>query len=224
MQAPALATRQHSDFFLLIAAFKVETPEIRPRRHLELSNRHNVETAADRFKNGLVAFERFAALLDHRELDARTDDDLAGVGLLLTGNHSKERRLPRPVGADDTDDCAGCDAKREIVHQQPVAEGFAHARKLDHAIAQPLGNRYENFLRFVAALVLVAGQLFESRDAALTLGLASLGTGADPFEFALERFLTRRFGSFLTGQTLLLLIQPRAVVALPRNAVTAVEL
>ena len=79
-------------------------------------------------------------------------------------------------------------------------------------------------MRFVTPLILVAGKLLETRDAALTLGLAPFRSGANPFEFAFERLPARRFGRFFLREPILLLIEPRAIVAFPWNAATAVEL
>jgi hypothetical protein len=47
---------------------------------------------------------------------------------------------------------------------------------------------------------------------------------ADPFELVLQRALARRLLLFLLGETLLLLLEPGRVVALPRNALAAIEL
>src|SRR5204863_5362563 len=45
-----------------------------------------------------------------------------------------------------------------------------------------------------------------------------------PFELALERPLTPRFGLLLEREPLLLLLEPRRVIALPRDAASAIEL
>src|SRR6185503_20268929 len=68
------------------------------------------------------------------------------------------------------------------------------------------------------------GQLLEAGEAGLGLGAPRAGIRADPLELGLDRALPRHFLLFLDREPLLLLLEPRAVVALPRNAVAAVEL
>ncbi len=53
--------------------------------------------------------------------------------------------------------------------------------------------------------------------------LTALRAGAHPLEFFLERFLARGFGRFFLREALLFLVEPGAVVALPRNAAAAIE-
>src|SRR6201999_3782647 len=108
-------------------------------------------------------------------------------------------------------------------HQKALAVPLAYALELDHLIAEPLGDGDEDLLRFVALLVLVARKLLEARDAALALRLSALRPRTHPLELALERFLACRFRGFFLFQTLRLLVEPRTVVALPRNPAAAVE-
>src|SRR5690606_13325246 len=82
----------------------------------------------------------------------------------------------------------------------------------------------EDLLGFVALLVFMRSQFFKARHTGLGLGLAALGILAHPFQFFLNRALASRFSGFFLLQSLLLLFQPRAVVALPGNAVAPVEL
>src|SRR5690606_3209177 len=59
--------------------------------------------------------------------------------------------------------------------------------------------------------------------AGLGLGLAPLGVLAHPFELLLDGALAGGFGSLFLLQALFLLLEPGAVVALPGNAMAAVE-
>ena len=79
-------------------------------------------------------------------------------------------------------------------------------------------------LRLVALLVLVGGEVVEARDARLALRLPALGVLAHPLELVLHRLDARRLLLRLGFEALLLLLEPRAVVAFPRNAVAAIEL
>src|SRR6185436_2975000 len=67
-------------------------------------------------------------------------------------------------------------------------------------------------------------QLFVSGESSLALGLAGARRHAHPFELTLERPLTRALGPLFLDQPSLLLVEPRRVVAFPRNARAAVEL
>src|SRR5436309_16081275 len=60
-------------------------------------------------------------------------------------------------------------------------------------------------------------------DARLTLRATRFRRHANPFELALERLLSFTFRFFLAPQTLLLLFQPRRVIASPRDALAAIQ-
>src|SRR5690606_31143394 len=166
----------------------------------------------------------FAGLIHESQLDGLADIDRAGVGLLFTGNHAEQRRLAGAVRADDPDDGTGGDLEAQVVDQQALAVGLADVLEFDDIIAQALGHRYEDFLRFIALLVFVRGKLFEACQARLGLGLPAFGVLSHPFEFLLDGALTRRLGRLFLLQPVVFLLQPRTVVALPRNAVASIEL
>ena len=44
-----------------------------------------------------------------------------------------------------------------------------------------------------------------------------------PLQLTLQRFLTRAFGSGFVRQALLFLLQPGGIIALPRDAIAAIE-
>ncbi len=95
--------------------------------------------------------------------------------------------------------------------------------EIDHLVAQPLADRNEDFLRLVALLVFDRIQFLETRQTRLRLGLARLGILPHPFQFLLHGLDAADFLLGLGFQPRLLLLQPAGVVALPRNAVAAVE-
>ncbi len=70
----------------------------------------------------------------------------------------------------------------------------------------------------------LAEQVLVGRDARLALGLAGARALPDPLELALQRALAGLLLTLLLGQTLLLLLEPGRVVALPGDAVAAIEL
>ena len=76
----------------------------------------------------------------------------------------------------------------------------------------------------LVVLAVLGQQLFVGVDAGLALGHAGARAHADPLELALEGALAAGVLFLLQGQALLLLLQPGGVVALPGDALAAVEL
>src|SRR6476659_3332188 len=148
-----------------------------------------------------------------------SDDHVACIRLLAAGDHPEQRRLARAVRSDDADDRAGWNLERQIVDQQPVAVSLADVPELDDLVAEPFGDRDEDFLGFIAFLVLVRRQLLEAGDARLALRLPALRVRAHPLELFLHCLDARRLLLRLALEPLFLLLEPRRVIALPRNAV-----
>ena len=85
--------------------------------------------------------------------------------------------------------------------------------------------RRDKDLELAFAKLRVFGQKTLVRlDAGLALCLARAGRCANPLELARERSLPRRLLLLLVGEALPLLLEPRAVVALVRDAGPLVEL
>ena len=145
-------------------------------------------------------------------------------GFSDAGQHAEQRRLAGAVRPDDADDRAGRELERQVVDQQAFAECLAEVRDLDHEVAEPRTRRDIDLVRLVARLEFHGGQLVELAQARLALRLARLGIGAHPFEFARERAPQALLLLLLLREPLLLLLEPGGVVALPGNAVPAVEL
>ncbi|MCY1217946.1 hypothetical protein D9M72_298770 [compost metagenome] len=223
VQAAAFAARQRADLLLLVAALEVEAADIGARRGFVTANRQHVGAARDLFEHRLGAVQRIAALVDERHLHGRPDLDLAAVRLFLAREHLEERRLAGAVRADDADDGARRHLEAEVVNQQAVAVALAHAVELDHLVAQALTHGDEDFLGFVTLLVVLAVELVKARQTRLGLGLAALGVLAHPLQFLVQRLLAGRFAGLFLLQARFLLVQPRAVVALPGDALAAVQ-
>ena len=97
---------------------------------------------------------------------------------------------------------------------------------LDDGVAEP-GARWDGDLEalVVAAVGLGLGlQLVVRGEAGLALRLAGLRRHAHPLQLALERAAPRLVAALLTGEALLLLLEPRRVVALEREPPAAVQL
>ena len=92
-------------------------------------------------------------------------------------------------------------------------------------VAEPRARRDVDLVRLAARLDAALGdELLVGREAGLALGLPRARRHAHPLELALERALARALGLLLDLEPRLLLLEPRGVVALPRDARAAVEL
>src|SRR6266542_5211475 len=146
------------------------------------------------------------------------------VGLLLSRDHPEQRGLARAVGPDHTDDAAPGKAEVEILNQQPVAVALEEMLGLDHDVAEPRPLRNDDLRRAVPLLASLREERLVRLQACLGLGLARAGRHAYPFELVLERALARRFLLLFLGEALALLLEPRGVITLPRDARAAIEL
>ena len=131
--------------------------------------------------------------------------------------------MPAPLGPITPTIAPAGMTKAEVVDEHAIAERLAHVLEFDHRVAEPFRDRYEDLLRLVPLLVLVGREFLEARDARLALRLPPLGIGADPLEFLVHRLHAGVFLLLLGSEALLLLLEPGTVVALPRNAVAAIE-
>src|SRR6185437_14913943 len=143
---------------------------------------------------------------------------------LTAGQHPKQCRLAGAVRADDADDAAAGKAERQVVYEQALAVTLAQSLDLDDELAESLPGRNVDLVGLVALLELARSQLLVTLQAGLALRLAGLRVLAHPLELVLERLAQRLALALLELQPLLLLLQPRGVVAVPGDAVTAIEL
>src|SRR5690606_2301977 len=209
----ALAAGELADALLLIGTLEVEARDPRPARRAKAPDLDVVEPVGDFLPDRLRRIERVATLVDAGRLHGVADAQLAGVGLLLAHDHPEQRRLAGAVRPDHADDAAGRQAERQLVEEQPVAEALAQALGLDD-VAQRRARRDEQLVRLVAALRLRRRELLEALQARLALRLARLRIRTHPLELGLHRADARRFLLRLDLEPLLLLLEPRRVVAL----------
>src|ERR1700752_3778847 len=95
--------------------------------------------------------------------------------------------------------------------------------RFDDDIAESRSSRNVNLEILATFFILLSQELFIGADSGLAFRVTSLRRHANPFELALQSFLTFSFGFLFASQTFLFLFEPRAVVALPRNALAAIE-
>ena len=143
MQATTLAAGEFADNFLLIGALKVEAADVGAAGHFKFTDLQDVAPIGELLENGLVVREVFPALIDVGHFHRRADDNLTAVGLLGAGDHAEQRRLAGAVRPDDTDDGARRHSKAQVVDQQSVAKGLAHALEFDHPIWEEKARRKE---------------------------------------------------------------------------------
>ena len=96
--------------------------------------------------------------------------------------------------------------------------------RFDDEVAQTRAWRDEDLGGLDPLRRVLAQQLFVRVEARLPLGLPCARRHAHPFELALQRSLPLALGLLLLLDPVLLLVQPRRVVAFPGDAVTAIEL
>ena len=95
--------------------------------------------------------------------------------------------------------------------------------ELDHLIAEAISHGDKDFIRFVATLIFVARQFFKAGNTGLRLRLPPLRILSHPFQFVGNRLGAGFLLTLFHLQAFFLLIEPRGVVPLPRNAFTAVK-
>ena len=148
---------------------------------------------------------------------------IARVGFFAARDEFEERRFSGPVRPDDAHDARRGQGEAEVLEQQFVAVGFGHVVGFDDLVAQARPGGDEDFEAFFLRPRFLVEQFFVGSQPGFRLGLPGFGGHAHPFEFALKGFLALRFGFFFLRQPLLLLIEPRRIVALPGNAFAPIE-
>ena len=101
---------------------------------------------------------------------------------------------------------------------------FRTPRGLDDHVAEPRARRDVDLGGVHLVGRVLGEQLLVRGEAGLALGLARPRRHADPLELALEGALPLGLGLLLLHEPVLLLLEPRGVVALPRDARAAIEL
>ena len=178
---------------------------------------------ADDFPDRFLRVDVRVALIDVANFHGLSNVEASPIGLLFSHDHAEQRRLARSVGTDDPYDARWRQVEIEVFNQQSLTKSFLQLGGLDDRIAQARsvgdGDGQTGFL-FVGAL----GQhLFVVVDAGFVLGASPLGGLAHPVQLAFQFLAALGFLLFLLGKALRLLLQPRGVIALVRNALAAVQ-
>src|SRR4029453_11930433 len=136
-------------------------------------------------------------------------------------DHAEERSLAGAVGADHAHDAAGRQLEREVLEEELVAERLGEPGRFDHRGAETWPGRDVDLVGVGALLLLVRQELFVRRVARLALGLTRTRRHANPLQLVLGRAPPGALRSFFLLESLVLLLEPRGVIALPGNTLAA---
>src|SRR6476646_9033824 len=223
METVSLSAGEQPDFLLLIGALEVEARQIRAAVELLLADHDHLLAAGDLLPRGDVAVER-ATLIGVRDLHSLADLQRSRIRRLLIDDHLEQRRFAGAGRTNDADDAAARQRETQSVDQQLLAKRFSKLFRRDDVVAESGRRRDDNFVLHDLFGRLFGDHLLVLLHTRLVLRLARAGRESHPIELALQRALPRRLGFFSGREARFLLLKPRGVVALVRNAVAAIEL
>ena len=224
MEPVALTAREHAALLLLVGTREVEAGHVGAGVDLAVAQRDEVAVLRDDLVDRLLGVNRLVLLVYVGQLDRRPDAEGSRRGLLEPHNHPEEGRLARTVGADDADDAGGRQREVQMLVEHAVAESLRDIVRLDDHVAQTRTVGDEDFELLLLLLGILVEHLVVGRQSGLRLGVAAGGRHAHPLQLAFERLAALRLLLLLHLQTLGLLLKPARVVALPGDALAAVEL
>ena len=219
----ALAPREGADGALLVAALEVEPRAVRARGHPPRAEPDLVVAVRDGLPDRLLGVE-LAALVHVAELDGLAQGQGSGVGGLLARDHAEQGGLAGPVGPDHADDAGWRQSERQVLDEARVAVALAQVPRLDDRVPEPRAGGNVDLRRLDALGRVLVQQLLVGVQPRLALRLPGARRHADPLELAGQRAPAPRLLLLLDVEPALLLLEPRRVVALPRDAGAAVEL
>ena len=133
--------------------------------------------------------------------------------------------MPGAVGPDDSDDPALREVEAQVIEEELVAEGLLHALGAHDDVAEARARRDVDLVRLAPCLDPALGdELLVGLEARLALGLPRARRHPHPLELALEGALACALRLLLDLEPGFLLLEPRGVVALPRDPRAAVQL
>ena len=224
MEPVALASGENPAKLLLVRSGEIEPGNPCPGIYIPSSQADPLGVARYRLVNGLVGVDALMLLVDIGDLDGLSDGDRARIRSLYTHDQSEESGLSSAVRAYHTNDSGRREGESQMLEKKPVTEAFRHILELDDLIAQT-GTVRNVYLKIAFFLLGVSrGQLLIGPETGFLLGLTGLGGHPDPFQLMLKGLAPAAFLFLLEGETLRLLVQPGAVVSLPRNAFSTVQL
>ncbi len=121
MDPVPLAAGEILDLLLLVGSPEVEARAVGSRVHLAGTEEQLVFSPGNLFVRRLGTVERVSTLIHVGQLDCLADRQIPTVGLFLTRDHAKQRRLACAVGPDHPDDPAAGQREVEVLEEQTVA-------------------------------------------------------------------------------------------------------
>ena len=224
VQAVAFTAREHAALLLLVGAREVEARHVGPGVHLPVAEHDEVGAARDHLVDGLFGVDRLVLLIHIGQLDGRAHAERTARGLLQPHDHAEEGGLARTVGPDDAHDAGRRQRELQVLVQHAVAESLRHVVRLDHHVAQARAVGDEYFELLLLLLRVLVHHLVVGRQTRLGLGMAARGGHAHPLQLALEGLAALRLLLLLHGHAGGLLVEPARVVALPGDALAAIQL
>ena len=219
----AFSAGEFADHLSLLDALEIEAADIAARGSLIVADLDEIEAARDLLPDRVLVVQSLPRLIHIGEFDAGSQANFAAIGFLDAGEHAEQGGLAGPVRPDDADDAAGRQAKTQGVDQQPIVVTFSQVLAFDDQIPQALARGNVDLVGLVALLKFLRGQLFIALQPRFGFGLTRFRVGSHPFQFAFQGFRQRVLLPLFLSQALSFLLQPRGVVALPGNAVAAIE-
>ncbi len=132
--------------------------------------------------------------------------------------------MPAPFGPMMPTMPPGGSLTCQIVDQEIVAKAFAQMLEVDDVLPEPLGDRDDDLRGLRLLLAGLFQQFLVALVTRLGFRLPRPRRSGDPFLLARERALVRLVLAAFLFEPLLLLLEPRRVIALVGNAAAAIEL
>ena len=132
--------------------------------------------------------------------------------------------MPAPFGPITPTIPSGREVEGEVLDEKPVAEALLHVLGAHDDVAEARAGRDVDLDRVEPFRLLLGEELLVGGESRLRLGMARRRAHPHPLELALERPPPGGVPLLLDCQPRFLLLEPRGVVALEREALPAVEL
>src|SRR5690606_8572456 len=128
------------------------------------------------------------------------------------------------VRSDHADDPAAREPEAQVLEEEPIAVPLGEPGGGDDLIAEARAGRDHDLGLAELLPGILVRELLVRVEPGLALRLAGPRRHTDPLELALQRPLPGRLLLLLLTEPLLLLVEPRRVVSLPRDPLATVQL
>ena len=223
MEPVAFTTGEDAAFLLLVSAGEVETAQVRTSVDLLAAHTDELRAAADGLKNGFIGVYIRVLLIHITDLHGLTDRERTFVGFLGTDDHAEECRLTGSVRTDDTHDSVRRQREIEVFEEQLVTKRLGYAFGVDDFITQTRTVGDEDLQAFLTLFLLLVEHSVVCVQTGFLLRVTCFRRHTDPFQLTLQGLAT--FGSLflLLRHTVRLLLEPRRVIAFPRNTFSTIQ-